>query len=681
MFSYLPARMPLRAALLLLLTFNLLLAAFYIGIDYQYVFHSDAAAANLLAQEMRETGSFFPTDWNYVNNDLWVLNMQVYLVPLVGWFANGYQLHAVISVLSVGLVLLGTWLLGSIAGLSTNARLAALALFAAGISPNMAENLYGQAAYGTLYYSGCLVLYGSWRYLQGGRGRWLGAALAVLMALSLFWANPQRAAVYFGVPTAVGAAVLLLQRRLQPRDGLPAARPLGLLLGLVLVALAGAMLHNHTLQEVNVSAGLTQAQWLSFDAMVQSTLATVRGMLSLLCGLPPAGGQVMELMGALYALRLLAGVVLLAVLPWSLARCLSWQHPGRVFLASGALCAMVICLFIYITTTIPVAGSPEASIRYVVPPLLCIIVLAVGVLLDQRQGSQLLRFSGAGALAILLLSGVAAYNVHDAGTYLQHSQQAQDSYKLRLMNFLHGQGLQYGYSNFWAAGETTVLSRGSVRVRQIQIIDGLPMPHRHLASDRWYRPSAWQGPTFLMLNPEEAPLVDMPRLLALTGAPQRRLEFERWQVLVFDHNIAADLSLWDNAAERPVTFPINAHSAHLAGRFNPASGALESQAGEQGFLLFGQNFRLQAGHYQVSFELEAEGDAAPFAKLDVASHSGTRIHAEQMLSQAGRRRVSVPFVLAQRADAVEFRVFSTGAGALKLYGVTLTHQPPVAPGK
>ncbi|MES2352173.1 MAG: hypothetical protein V4641_31785, partial [Pseudomonadota bacterium] len=213
----LSARAPLNKALLLIIAVNLLMLSYYIGIDYQFVFHSDTAAANLLAQEMLETGHFFPPTWNYVNSDLWLLYMQVFIVPMLKFFPNGYPLHAVVSVISAVLVLWGSWLLSRMAGLSTSARLAVLAVFSSGLSPNMVENLYGQAAYGTMYYSGCFVLYCAWRYLQdSGARRWLWGAASMALALTLFWANPQRAAVYYGMPLALGTLARAWQRRRHP---------------------------------------------------------------------------------------------------------------------------------------------------------------------------------------------------------------------------------------------------------------------------------------------------------------------------------------------------------------------------------------------------------------------------------------------------------------------------------
>ena len=72
-----------------------------------------------------------------------------------------------------------------------------------------------------------------------------------------------------------------------------------------------------------------------------------------------------------------------------------------------------------------------------------------------------------------------------------------------LKNFLLKNGLHYGYAKFWNAGVLSVLSDEELLVRPIVIDQGLPKPDRWLSSNRWYRPGAWQGETFLLLSAQK----------------------------------------------------------------------------------------------------------------------------------------------------------------------------------
>jgi hypothetical protein len=669
----------LNKTLLLFFAINLFMLLYFVVGDYQFVFHSDSAAKNLLAQEVYEQGRFFPPDWNYVNRDLWVFYTHLYIVPLLKFFPNGYALHAASSVVTSALVLLGSWYVGAIAGLSRSARLMLLTLLAAGISPNMVENLYGQGAYGTMYYSGCFLLLFCWRFLQaGGARRWAWGGAAFAAALLLFCANPQRSAIYYGLPLACGVLSLVLLRRRRPAaaDTVAPARALALLAVLAGAAVLGALAHSVTLRHVNSTQGLTQASWLTFEAMSHAFLGTLQGLLSLLAGMPPPGGNVISVRGAFFALRLLAGVALLGLLPWALLRSLSWQHAGRLFFASATLSAIAVCLFINLTTSIPVPTAPESSIRYVVPGLLGMVVLLVGVVVDDRRAGARARGVGLATLLVLICTARLAYYLPEAPRYFPAGGIAAQNPKQRLADFLVAQDLRYGYATFWNAGLNTVLSDGKSRVRQIEIIDGLPLPRRHLAADHWYQPQSWNGPSFLLLGPEELAVVDWPLLTAATGQPARRLDFEGWQIVVFDHNIAADLPAWDLEVAKPIHFPISASTPHAAGRYDARLGTLEAKAGEAGALLFGPFRRLPPGRYEVDFDLDGEGGgAAGFGTVDATSAAGSERHAAQALSAAGRQRVTLRFSLAKRVDAMEFRVLSNGGGRLTVHGVDLRRLP------
>ena len=66
-----------------LLSLVLYEVSFYIFKTYRAFFNSDAAIANILAEEIVYSGTFFPTHWWYVNNDLWVFYKQILVIPWV----------------------------------------------------------------------------------------------------------------------------------------------------------------------------------------------------------------------------------------------------------------------------------------------------------------------------------------------------------------------------------------------------------------------------------------------------------------------------------------------------------------------------------------------------------------------------------------------------------------------
>lgn len=102
------------ALLRVLLIVNLAFLACYICFAYKLQFHADAAASNTLAQEISDTGRFFPPGWHYANADVWLIFLHAFELPLLIFMPNGFAAHAVASLLGAALILLAVWQLTGI---------------------------------------------------------------------------------------------------------------------------------------------------------------------------------------------------------------------------------------------------------------------------------------------------------------------------------------------------------------------------------------------------------------------------------------------------------------------------------------------------------------------------------------------------------------------------------------
>jgi hypothetical protein len=676
-------RRPLeRWVMPLLLAVNLLLMLYYLARNYQFAVHSDSAVMNLLAQEIHDTGQFFPRGWNYANGDLWVWFPHTVIVPLLNWLPNSYGLHALSSALTAALVLLGAWCVGAMLGQSRLARLVTLLVLSGGISVNMAENLYGQAAYGVLFYLACFLAYSGWRLLQAGASaRWRWGALFALLMVLVFWSNPQRAAVFYGLPLILAALsqLALSGHAPQPQRRLTRRR-VGLLLAVLLAALlAGAALHGHYVKLVG-SSGLAPATWLGFDGMLRNTLGTLRGLLSLLGGLPQEGAAVISAAGAWSALRIAAALALLGLLPWALKRALSApQQPARVFFAVFTLTSAGINLFVALTTSLPDMAAPEASVRYLVPSLMCMLLLLAGMAVDEFRWRRPLHAAALLALLVTGFSALQAYRVDNSPGYYKGSIGAYSPYH-QFAAYLEQQGLRYGYASFWNAGRLTLLSEQKVKVRQVSLDNGLPVPVRHLSSDRWYQAEAWRGETFLMFTEAESKATDWPTLERYAGPPSRVLQYRGWEIRVYPHNLAARLPLWNVESSAPLAFPVTAATPHRIGHLVDNDGALQAGPGESGHLQYGPLRSTSAGRYLVSFELETGGaGVGDFGVVDISANHGATVLAAQAIRAQGAQRITLPLKLDGPAGDIEFRVWSNGAGTLKIKRVEMTLQALRAP--
>ena len=605
-----PAMQWLQRLLPTFLAINLLLLFFFLNFNYQLIFHSDAAVKNLLAQEIVETGQYFPPEWNYVNGDLWVFYTQTFILPLIKVMPNGFAAHLMSDLVSAALILWSAWLFTGLLDVSRAARLTGLIVLTAGMSVILAEHVFGQAAYGSMFYLGCFLVYCYWQQLHSqGRRRALFLLGVALVAIQVFWSNPQRAVVFFAAPLLAAAFALWLAERSAAADsGAPAGRalPHWSALGVFLLACAlGLLLHVNTMRQVHNAPGLTELSWLTFDGMLHNLVATVQGVMTLFDGVPRKTSAVASAYGAYQLLRLLVALALLYLLPVALLRVFTPAHRSRLFAATFTGAALGLALLITLTTSVSDMSSPDASVRYLVPSLLCMLLILAAVAVDNLGLSLTQRVVALGAVAILAASGPFTYFF----PYYLHFDvppgRLLPTENKRLTDFLQQQGLKYGYASFWNAGKMTVIASHRVRVRQVNYEQGVPVPMRFLSSNRWYEPGYWNGETFLLLRQGEVAGVNLAYLARELGEP-RVLAFEDFRIYVYGRNLAT-LPLWDRTSSQTIRFPLGSHSPHVIGNASP--DALVAEPGMDGALHYGPFRTLEAGRYRVRVQLAASGPA------------------------------------------------------------------------
>jgi hypothetical protein len=658
----------------LVILVNLLLLLYYVIVDYQAGLHADSAVMNLLAQEMYETGSFFPSTWYYANGDLWIAFTQLPVLALLPFTHNAFALHACSSIVCAAVVLGSAWWTGAMLGQPRRARALLLLVLAGGISPNMAENLYGQAAYGLLFAYACLLAVSGWRLLHAaGAARWRWGALFALLMLQVCWSNPQRALVFYVLPLLAALAAMHLPPAADARRrGL---LPLAAVLGGAL--LAGAVLHGVVVRHVG-SSGLPPPTWLDFDGMVRNTLGTLRGLLSLLGGLPQGGAPVASKEGAFTALHLGAALALLALLPWTLRRALrtAADDPRRYF-AVYTITAGALNLLVALATSVPDMAAPEAAVRYLVPALLCALVLLAGDALEPAGWHRPAPLAALLALLVLGLSGARNYHIDAVPRYFPRGGVVEYNLYGKFARFLRQNGLQDGYSTFWNAGTITVLSDSTVRQRPIAVDHGLPLPVRHLSSSRWFDGDAGRAETYLMFNYDEIKQVDWEQLAAYLGQPVRVLDFAGCKFYVYPFDIATRLPLWNLRRGVPLRIAVTAATPHRIGQLAEDGHALHSAAGEGGHLRYGSIVTPPPGDYVVSFDLETSGAGnAEYGMVDAAINGGATLLANQPIQATGRQRLRMALTVPPlNGGQLELRVLSNGSGAVTLRDIELTATP------
>lgn len=654
------------AGLYLLLAVNLFALGLYLFHGYQTYFHTDSSTKNLLAQEIWETGQFFPRDWNYVNGDLMVVFGHLVIWPLLYFFKNGFALHAVAGLVFAAAILASVWKLTSLTCEHRWQRVAIVALLAGGLSWPMAENVFGQVSYGVVLLFSVLVLVSGWHAVRAGERATPLASVGLFVALFFAtWSNPQRALISYALPLFVALAA-------NGFWGGPAAETATRMRRALLVcsisglALAGGFVCSSVvLAMVENSQGAAAARWLDFSGLVRNVVYSVNAVIALLGGLPPAGGDVVTLGGAYAALRMVVALAVLVVLPPVLARALRAQRPELRFLAVFTCTQLLLILFLFVTTTIPDMADPVNSGRYLVPSL----VLALVVLFSLPLSRESLVTS---AFTLCLFCVLGTNSVVRVGREALPVR-AHNVARMEVLDVLRSKGLHYGYASYWNSGVYTVLSGGDQKVRQVLISNGIPMPMRHLASNRWYEAKAWTGPSFLLLDDAETAAVDWSAMKALTGTEPERVQAGSMIAFVYPMNLAEKIPLWSRSFDRPLTLPATPSSMRNQGAWDEAKSAVLSSKGQAGFLAFGPYMHLPAGRYRADFAIEASetAEGAHAAVVDIAHGGGTQVIATSGLPGpfAGTHRLE--FDLAVPAEQVEVRVRATGEADVLYRGVVL----------
>jgi len=655
-------RRTLLAAFLLAINFVLLVV--FLFVSYKGIFHSDSAVRVLLAQEMHDTGRFFPAGWNYVNKDLMILFAQLGVWPLQFFYEGSYTLYAVTGVAVAVLILGSVWWFTGLLGGSTWQRVLALAVLAGGVSAGIEEDIFGQAAYGILLMLSCLITVLTWKSMTAlpqRRPVWW-ALLFVLVALCT-WSNPQRAAATYLLPLYCGLAAYLWGGDWKPR--LRASVPV--VAATVLGFAIGAGLSVWTLTQVNNSAGVGAAHWLDFNAMATNIVHTAHGLVALLGGVPAGGGNVISAPGIYAALRLLAAVILLVLMGRKVVALCRSASPQARFVG-GMVAGLAACfLFLHVTTTVADMNDPVSVARYLAPATTLALLLVIC--------SPLQSASRLGALLVVGLSLLLATNSvvrFNPGSMIHPAW--QNPQRDALVAELKAMGLQYGYATYWNAGALTVLSGGDVKIRQVEVFNGLPVPMRHLSSDHWYEPEAWQGETFLLLTDTEVASINWGTLTHYAGQPIRQARIGDKQVFVFKQNLALDVPGWSAVLRKPLRINAGPDGSKTVGRWVDSTQSLKAMPGESGYLQFGPYVLLGRGRYSVTFDVAGQADPAQqvVAVVDVVAKGGAQVMGVAEVRGDGTAQHTIEFTLDKPVATLEMRVVANGTGEVTYKGVTLS---------
>ena len=655
--------------MLVILAVNILFLFSYIFIYYQSEFHSDSAAKVLLAREIYDTGQFYPKNWNYVNGDLFVVFGHLFIVPLLAFMPAGYSAHAISGAIFAGVIIYGVWLITELATIPVWRRIAVVAVAASGVSGFMAENLYGQVSYGVVIFFGCYLIYFSSKYLsseESKKKKW--GFLFFCFIFLAYWANPKRAIVTYSAPLIAALIWLIFLADIKNR------RRFFEIIGISLIgALGGSILHSITIADVNNIQGAANARWLPFDLIFRNITLALKGVYAQLGGLPVENASLFSKTGLYSGLRFTIASLAIVLAPIAIRRAMRTDNRGLNLIALFAAFSILITLFLQISTTVPDMSDPIQSSRYLVPGvMLCLILILISPLKWSRPPVWIISVA---AVLITIISGAYSNYLMSAdysAKVLSQSGQVNPD-RQKILALLAEKNLEYGYATYWNAGVLSVLSDEKTRIRQVQLHNGIPVPMRHLSSNRWYRPASWRGKTFLLLQENEVAHLNWGKLAQFGLTPDTQYKTSGFVVIVFKENIASFIPGWDTRYEESTKFlPFEGVLSQVGRLVKSDTGSgyiLVAEKGESGALHYGPYVDVEPGRYRVTFDVQAEQSTSAVVRIDVAAAPDQKIYSELVLTES-KEPQKIEFNL-EKPRTLEFRVWALGIEKVRFNGLTI----------
>jgi hypothetical protein len=646
----LPKQHWLRGVLVVMALVVLVTALWVYGFRFFKWAGSDATVTALLADRILDTHSPIPGNWYWANGDVWVLAPHLIAIIPVAILGVG-PLSLVISV-AIGFALEWFALMrvhGWLGGERWIGVLAALVTLAAW-SPTHVSFVYVQLTSGFSAVVYLLMFSALAVHLTPNARRWHWGAAVALVVLWVVQ-NPARGLVLVVPPTIVVCA--------WPWRDLSVRRRLAMF-GAVAGGWALSWIIYNWIFVPNLQFSWPRGHiafvFKDADGIVANLEMLGRGVL-LLCG-----GSEDEIWRAVPGGFVLAGALVLVSREIVVARAVT---PLR-FLCVAFVAQLGVVLVPMIVGSLLI--DPE-SVRYMMPSLLALFGLAAVLAIRALGEAALWRRFATVWLVMVALAAVAAIpslRPPPAKAYVHPS--SGDLKKVR--NVIAKRKLTRGFSNLINANMLNLLTRGRSTTCPVYFLRTL-VPQRWLADTNCYVPSSIQNRFYVVTDRVDT---DLAAVDATFPAPVERIRAgSAYDVSIYETPKAEldwfSLPLRDGDDARfPMRLPSTSFALHR--REVARDGTSMVATGNEGFVLYGPYMTLPAGTYEVSWigsGVDSPGDITFSADIEF----GKNVLASQkrVAAQIGTTRgelARLRFTLPVRSEAVEFPVFSTAGGRVRL---------------
>ena len=135
-----------------------------------------------------------------------------------------------------------------------------------------------------------------------------------------------------------------------------------------------------------------------------------------------------------------------------------------------------------------------------------------------------------GICALIAMSAINAKTIFDMP---QNGRENNQYY--RLSQFLEEHNLEYGFSTFWHAHTTTVISDSKVRIINTDINENGVTPCPFQTDKKWFEPEGVDRYFVVCTDLELTVLLFTEDWKYFESGPIEQLEFEEYNIFVFDN--------------------------------------------------------------------------------------------------------------------------------------------------
>lgn len=499
---------------------NIFFIIYYQTFIYRAFFNSDAAIANILAQEIIERASYYPNDWWYVNGDIWTLFKHTLVIPLTLFGFNEYDKHTIVVIGFFAFSLFMTYLYLKKIGVDKLGILVAFVGISTLYSPMYAREVFGESAY--IWYYTALI---SYLYLffilskeeMSGKKRWIIKFLLVMITIAFVAENPSRFAIYFMASLFIPLFLFYEYINIQYKK---------IVLYFTIGLIFGLFYRYSILSNILMQVGAEKTFLISLDELPQHIWRSFIGLANLYGADWREKTLFTSLSGITYMLKsLLYPIAFLAPLYYAIKNRAKLNSFEIYTIAVGYI-AFCIVFGIYAITSLHNNGiyAARANIRYVIPFLL-FISISNGII--WKFFSQKIKFLLMLSIALAYLSIPNVINRDLSNEIVKDREE--------IIETLIANGLKKGYAPYWHSHIYTVLSNNRVQVRPLEYSD-TRTKGQWLTSFVWYDKEYVDKDSFMLIPLDEVDeFEETTKELDLPKAV-KTIDTKRYKIYIFDQN-------------------------------------------------------------------------------------------------------------------------------------------------